>query len=90
MNNETKRTLDHIELVQTDLAPMFEVKLLVVMEDYVSADQGDCTASEWLHNLLHLASDGKDISHGAREFLRSMISTGETQVHLCKIEKVEG
>lgn len=87
MNNEIKRTLDHIELVQTDLAPMFEVKLLVVMGDY---DEGACTASEWLHNLLHLASDGTDISHGAREFLRSMISTGETQVHLCKIEKVEG
>ena len=85
----TKRTLEHIELVQSDLAPMFEVKLLVVMEGYVSADEGDLTASEWLHNLLQMAVDGKDISHGAREFLRSMISTGETQVHLCKIEKVE-
>jgi len=38
---------------------------------------------------LQMAVDGKDISHGAREFLRSMISTGETQVHLCKIEQVE-
>jgi len=85
----TKRTLEHIELVQSDLAPMFEVKMLVVMEGYVSADEGDMTASEWLHNLLQMAVDGKDISHGAREFLRSMISTGETQVHLCKIEQVE-
>lgn len=85
----TKRTLEHIELVQSDLAPMFEVKMLVVMEGYVSADEGDLTASEWLHNLLQMASEGKDIQHGAREFLRSMISTGETQVHLCKIEKVE-
>jgi len=85
----TKRTLEHIELVQTDIAPMFEVKLLVVMEGYVSADEGDLTASEWLHNILQMAADGKDISHGAREFLRSMISTAETRVHLCKIEQVE-
>ena len=86
---ETKRTLDHIELVQSDLAPMFEVKMLVVMEGYVSADEGDMTAAGWLFNLLQMASDGKDISHGAREFMRSMISTGETQVHLCKIEQVQ-
>ena len=86
---ETKRTLDHIELIQSDLAPMFEIKMLVVMEGYVSADEGDMTASEWLHNILQMAADGRDISHGAREFLRSMISTGETQVHLCKIEQVE-
>jgi hypothetical protein len=61
---ETKRTLDHIELIQSDLAPMFEVKLLVVMEGYVSEDEGDLTAAGWLHNLLQMASDGQDISHG--------------------------
>jgi hypothetical protein len=86
---EAKRTLDHIELIQSDLAPMFEVKLLVVMEGYVSEDEGDLTAAGWLLNLLQMASDGQDISHGAREFMRSMISTGETQVHLCKIEQVQ-
>ena len=86
---EAKRTLDHIELIHSDLAPMFEVKLLVVMEGYVSREEGDLTAAEWLYNLLQMASDGQDISHGASEFMRSMISTGETQVHLCKIEQVE-
>ena len=45
---ETKRILDHIELIQSDLAPMFEVKLLVVMEGYVSEDEGDLTAAGWL------------------------------------------
>ena len=89
MSKEMKRTLDHIELIQSDLAPMFEVKLLVVMEGYVSEDEGDLTAAGWLFNLLQMASDGQDISHGAREFMRSMISTGETRVHLCKIEQVE-
>ena len=48
----TKRTLDHIELIQSDLAPMFEIKLLVVVEGYTSPDEGDLTAAEWLHNLL--------------------------------------
>ena len=86
---ESKRTLDHIELIQSDLAPMFEVKLLVVMEGYVSREEGDLTAAEWLYNLLQMASEGQDISHSAREFMRSMISTGETQVHLCKIEQVQ-
>jgi hypothetical protein len=89
MSKDTKRTLDHIELIQSDLAPMFEVKLLVVMEGYVSREEGDLTAAEWLYNLLQMASESQDISHGAREFMRSMISTGETQVHLCKIEQVE-
>ena len=86
---ETKHTLDHIELIQSDLAPMFEVKLLVVVEGYTSKDEGDLTAAEWLYNLLYLAADGVDIRTGAKEFMRSMISTGETQVHLCKIEQVE-
>jgi hypothetical protein len=90
MSNEPKRVLDHIELIQSDIAPMFEIKLLVVMEGYVNEDEGDLTAAGWLFNLLRLASEGHDISSGAKEFMRSMISTGETQVHLCKIEQVEG
>ena len=89
MSKETKRTLEHIELIQHDLAPMFEVKLVVVVEGYESEHEGDLTASGWLFNLLHLASEGIDIQSGAKEFMRSMISTGETRVHLCKIEQVE-
>jgi hypothetical protein len=87
---ESKRILDHIELIQSDLAPMFEIKMLVVMEGYESSDDGDMTAAAWLFNLLYMASEGQDITQGAKEFMRSMISTGETQVHLCKIEQVEG
>lgn len=89
MTEPTKRTLEHIELIQHDLAPMFEVKLVVVVEGYDDYE-GDLTAAGWLFNLLHMASEGHDIKSGAKEFLRSMISTGETRVHLCKIEQVEG
>jgi hypothetical protein len=89
MSESTKRTLEHIELIQHDLAPMFEVKLVVVVEGYENEHDGDLTAAGWLFNLLHLASEGHDIKTGAREFMRSMISTGETRVHLCKIEQVE-
>ena len=91
MSEESKRILEHIELIQHDLAPMFEVKLVVVVEGFDSDDEQDetATAAGWLFNLLHLASEGFDIKTGAKEFLRSMISTGETRVHLCKIEQVE-
>ena len=85
----TKRTLDHIELIQSDLAPMFEIKLLVVVEGYTSPDEGDLTAAEWLHNILHLASAGHDMQYAANDFHKSIISTSETRVHLCKIEQVE-
>lgn len=84
-----KRTLDHIELIQSDLAPMFEIKLLVVVEGYTSPDEGDLTAAEWLHNILHLASAGHDMQYAANDFHKSIISTSETRVHLCKIEQVE-
>ena len=90
MSKESKRILDHIELIQSDLAPMFEIKLLVVVEGYTSPDEGDLTAAEWLHNLLHLAASGSDVQYGAAELARSIISTSETRVHLCKIEQVEG
>ena len=89
MSEATKRTLEHIELIEHDLAPMFEVKLVVVVEGYGDDDEETATAAGWLFNLLHLASEGFDIKTGAREFMRSMISTGETRVHLCKIEQVE-
>jgi sugar phosphate isomerase/epimerase len=92
MSEPTKRTLEHIELIEHDLAPMFEVKLVVVVEGFGAEDDDSevATAAGWLFNLLHLASEGFDIKTGAKEFLRSMISTGETRVHLCKIEQVEG
>lgn len=90
MSEAAKRTLEHIELVHTDIAPMFEVKLLVVVEGYESPDEGDLTAAEWLHNILHLASAGHDMQYAANEFHKSIISTSETRVHLCKIEQVEG
>ena len=89
MSKEAKRILDHIELIQSDLAPMFEIKLLVVVEGYTSPDEGDLTAAEWLHNLLHLASSWHDVQYGATELARSIISTAERRVHLCKIEQVE-
>jgi len=89
MSKSAKRTLEHIELIQSDLAPMFEVKLLVSVDGYISPANGDLTAAEWLHNLLDLASLGHDVQDGATEFARSIISTSETQVHLCKIEQVQ-
>ena len=51
MSEPTKRTLEHIELIQHDLAPMFEVKLVVVVEGYENEHEGDLTAAGWLFTL---------------------------------------
>jgi hypothetical protein len=89
VTKEVKRSFDHIEIVTLPNTKLFELKILVQMEDW-EVDDGGCTALEWIHNLLHLASEGKDIKSGAAAFLQSMLSVGETEVHICKIEKVEG
>jgi hypothetical protein len=89
MSKSAKRTLEHIELIQSDLAPMFEIKLLVVVDGYTSPDEGDLTAAEWLHNILHLAASGHDMQYAANEFHKAIISTSETRVHLCKVEQVQ-
>lgn len=89
MTKEIKRTLEHIQIVETPNTKLFEIKLLVSMDTYGDED-AEVTALEWLHNLLHLASEGTDIKSGAGAFLQSMLTVGETEVHICKIEKVEG
>lgn len=89
MSKEIKRSFEHIEIVETPNTKLYEIKLLVSMEQWPD-DEGSLSALEWLHNLLHLASEGTDIKSGASAFLLSMLSVGETEVHICKIEKVEG
>jgi len=49
----------------------------------------DMGALDWLMNLLSLASEGTDITTGAQEFLKSMMTLSEERVHLCKVEKVD-
>jgi len=92
----TKHSLDHIELVSSGDTALFEIRLVVAMSDW-SDEQGDLQewhstdagALDWLMNLLSLASNGTDITTGAQEFLKSMLTLDEQRVHLCKVEKVD-
>jgi hypothetical protein len=88
----TKHSLDHIELVSSGDTALFEIRLVVAMSDW-SDDQADAGFDEegalsWLMNLLTLASNGEDITTGAQEFVKSMLTLDEQRVHLCKVEKV--
>jgi hypothetical protein len=94
----TKHTLEHIELITTGDTALFEINLVVSMNDWGGDDNWGDEDSEvdlhelgalgWLMNLLHLASEGHDIQTGAKEFLRSTMTLNETRVHLCKVEQV--
>jgi hypothetical protein len=90
MSEEVKnKSFEHIEIITTPNTKLFEVRLIVSMDTYGDDDETG-SALEWLHNLLHLASEGEDIKTGASAFMMSMLSVGETQVHMCKIEQVQG
>lgn len=89
MSEEVKnKGFEHIEIITTPNTKLFEVRLIVSMDCY-GEDDDTGSALEWLHNLLHLASEGEDIKAGASAFIMSMLSVGETQVHMCKIEQVQ-
>jgi hypothetical protein len=82
----TNQTVENIELITTGETALFEINLVVAMEIYdAETDEG---ALSWLMNLLTLAASGHDIKTGAQEFMRCAITLNESQVHLCKIERV--
>jgi hypothetical protein len=88
----TKHSLDHIELISSGDTALFEIRLIVAMQDW-SDDEADAGFDEagalsWLMNLLSLAAAGEDIQTGAQEFLKSMMTLNEERVHLCKVEKI--
>jgi len=85
----TKHSLDHIELVSSGDTALFEIRLVVAMNDWSDDEAEDMGALDWLMNLLSLASNGTDITTGAQEFLKSMMTLNEERVHLCKVEKVD-
>ena len=85
----TKHSLDHIELVSSGDTALFEIRLVVAMSDWADDEAEDMGALDWLMNLLNLASNGTDITTGAQEFLKSMMTLNEERVHLCKVEKVD-
>jgi hypothetical protein len=88
----TKHTLEHIELIETGQTALFEVNLIVAMDNWEEnnddQDLYELGALGWLTNLLTLAAAGHDIKHGAAEFLKSTMTLNETRVHLCKVEKI--
>ena len=84
----TKHSLDHIKLVSSGDTALFEIRLVVAMNDWTDEAE-DMGALDWLMNLLSLASEGTDITTGAQEFLKSMMTLSEERVHLCKVEKVD-
>lgn len=85
----TKHSLDHIELVSSGDTALFEIRLVVAMSSWEDDEADDMGALDWLMNLLSLASNGTDITTGAQEFLKSMMTLNEERVHLCKVEKVD-
>lgn len=85
--SKTKQHLDNIEIIDTPDIAFFEVRMVVAMEEYDESDS--ITGSEWLLNLLSLASDGTDIKFAAGEFIRSMITIKEKRIHLCTVERIE-
>jgi len=91
-----KHSLDHIELVSSGSTALFEIRLIVAMEDYDESEgdlqewhSTDAGALDWLMNLLSLASQGQDIKTGADAFLRAMLTLSEERVHLCKVEQIK-
>ena len=86
----TKHSLDHIELISSGDTALFEIRLIVAMQDWSYEESGldEMGALSWLMNLLSLAASGQDIETGAQEFLKSMMTLNEERVHLCKVEKI--
>jgi hypothetical protein len=88
----TKHSLDHIELISSGDTALFEIRLVVAMQDWSDDEAGagfdETGALSWLMNLLSLAAAGEDIQTGAQEFLKSMMTLNEERVHLCKVEKI--
>jgi len=86
----TKHSLDHIELISSGDTALFEITLIVAMQDWSDEEAGldEMGALSWLMNLLNLAASGEDIQTGAQEFLKSMMTLNEERVHLCKVEKI--
>ena len=88
----TKHSLDHIELIASGDTALFEVRLIVAMQDW-SDDEAEANFDEigalgWLMNLLHLASQGEDIQTGAQEFLKAMMTLDEQRVYLARVERI--
>ena len=88
----TKHSLDHIELISSGDTALFEIRLVVAMQDW-SDDEADAGFDEigalgWLMNLLHLAAQGEDIKTGAEEFLKAMMTLDEQRVYLAKVERI--
>jgi len=83
----TKHSLDHIELISSGDTALFEIRLIVAMEDWC-AETDDMGALDWLMNLLSMASQGEDIQTGADAFIRAMMTLNEERVHLCKVEQI--
>jgi hypothetical protein len=88
----TKHSLDHIELIASGDTALFEIRLIVAMQDW-SDDEADAGFDEigalgWLMNLLHLAAQGEDIKTGAEEFLKAMMTLDEQRVYLARVERI--
>ena len=88
----TKHSLDHIELIASGDTALFEVRLIVAMQDW-SDDEAEAGFDEigalgWLMNLLHLAAQGEDIKTGAEEFLKAMMTLDEQRVYLARVERI--
>jgi hypothetical protein len=88
----TKHSLDHIELIASGDTALFEIRLIVAMQDW-SDDEADAVFDEigalgWLMNLLHLAAQGEDIKTGAEEFLKAMMTLDEQRVYLARVERI--
>ena len=82
-----RQSLEHIELISSGDTALFEIRLIVAMNDWTDEEFG-AGALDWLMNLLSLAASGQDIETGAQEFLKSMMTLNEERVHLCKVEKI--
>jgi hypothetical protein len=90
MNKQTKNTFSDIQIIDTKDTALFEVRLVVAMSEWDDCDiGGELSPLEWLHNLMHLASEGRDVKMGMEAFIRSMVVVSERRVHLCSVEKVE-
>lgn len=83
----TKHSLDHIELVSSGDTALFEIRLIVAMEDFCE-ETDDMGALDWLMNLLSLAQQGEDIKTGADAFLRAMLTLSEERVYLARVERI--
>jgi hypothetical protein len=90
MTKQTKNTFSDIQIIDTADTALFEVRLVVAMSDWDESALGDeLTPLEWLHNMMHLASEGHDVKIGMEAFMRSMVVVSERRIHLCSVEKVE-